>query len=50
MILFGDIGSIQLGGLECKYGKGDIDSLLVWETEVHPNDGGLDTSLTKREC
>jgi hypothetical protein len=24
--------------------------LPVWETEVHPNDGRLDTSLAKREC
>jgi hypothetical protein len=28
----------------------EIKSFPVWEIEVHPDDGGWNTSLTKREC
>jgi hypothetical protein len=28
----------------------ETKSLPVWETKVHPDDGGWDTSLAKREC
>jgi hypothetical protein len=28
----------------------EIESLRVWEIEVHLDDYGWDTSLTKREC
>jgi hypothetical protein len=28
----------------------ETELLPVWETEVHPDDGGWDTSLAKREC
>jgi hypothetical protein len=28
----------------------ETELLPVWETEVHPDDGGWNTSLAKREC
>jgi hypothetical protein len=28
----------------------ETESLPEWETKVHPNDDGWDTSLAKREC
>jgi hypothetical protein len=51
-ICFSDRGSNQSGGLECSVSDlvQETELLPVWETEVHPDDGGWDTSLAKREC